>query len=885
MSTPDVSIVLISFNDAARLPRAIDAALAQTLRGIEVIVVDDCSTDDTEQLVRERMQSDDRLRYLRLEQNSGGCSTPRNTGIAQARGTWVMFCDSDDELDMHAAKGLLLAVEEAGADLGCGVVDRVDVRTGKVVRWRAELHAPAVLDGIGERPELIADTVSVNKIYRRDWLLERGITFPEGLLYEDQLFTMRAYAEAGRIAVLDQSVYRWHVEKAAEELSITQRRHEVRNVRDRIAVNRLIDDYLQQTGRDDLVPAKQAKFLRHEAYLYLGVVLDADDETAEAIMAELAPYVATADLSLAAELRPPLRIALYHLLLGDREGVRDAMKAVRWSAVLPTRIRTEAGRDLWACEHLDGGPDVQGLGTHWWLDITAFHPSLAPVTDQRHCHEVSVLHAHGSQLDVTGRTVDAYGVLGRVDRGWLALTVRERMAARLPLRLQLDAHGVAHWSASGRLRQERGELLQPPDSGQLSIVLELDDGRRSVMPVRARHGVNVTLDEPHARLRSGDRGIVGFTALPPRRGPALLRRRADQRLQRVSGRAASMLPAGDLVLFMSEGAVRCDGAPLALSAWLQAAHPEVQQAWALRRAGDPVPAWATAVRAGSARHRWLAARARWWITDEVAMNVAGAGLRPGSRTRHLAMVGPSIRRVGSDQRDWPLLPASRRRAPWWVASADLVAAASPFVRDVIVPALGYDGPVVVGAALQEAIAHRAGARRDLDLPDDRPAVLWAWTGQAPSVEQVALALGGSMQLLLHGPGGAVPAAVRAWARDVTGRVPSDALVAACDAVVTDASPLAALAARAGRPVVIHAPDVRDLVSRGPGLYLDLPAAAPGPVVSDHRDVVEMLRALVASTSAVPDEYRAAHDAFGLLAADGLDGERARIWAALTEGAS
>ncbi|WP_324759671.1 glycosyltransferase family 2 protein [Haloarcula sp. GH36] len=90
---PTVSVVIPSYNRATVLPRAIDSALAQTIDDIEVIVVDDASTDNTETVVREY---GDRVTYLAHETNKGG-SAARNTGIDAADGSIVAFLDSDDE--------------------------------------------------------------------------------------------------------------------------------------------------------------------------------------------------------------------------------------------------------------------------------------------------------------------------------------------------------------------------------------------------------------------------------------------------------------------------------------------------------------------------------------------------------------------------------------------------------------------------------------------------------------------------------------------------------------------------------------------------------------------------------------------------------------------
>ena len=113
-----------------RLPAAIASVQRQTLRSLEIIVVDDASTDGTEALVRGIAADDPRIRYERLPENSGGCSAPRNRGVELARAPWVMFCDSDDEYERHACKNLLQAAERLDADVVCGAAERIDVRTG-----------------------------------------------------------------------------------------------------------------------------------------------------------------------------------------------------------------------------------------------------------------------------------------------------------------------------------------------------------------------------------------------------------------------------------------------------------------------------------------------------------------------------------------------------------------------------------------------------------------------------------------------------------------------------------------------------------------------------------------------------------------------------------
>ncbi|AUV82860.1 glycosyl transferase family 2 [Salinigranum rubrum] len=89
-----VSVVVPTYNCADVLPRTIESVLAQTLSDLELIVVDDASTDETESVVSG--YDDPRIRYVRHPTNRGG-SAARNTGIANARGTYVAFLDADDE--------------------------------------------------------------------------------------------------------------------------------------------------------------------------------------------------------------------------------------------------------------------------------------------------------------------------------------------------------------------------------------------------------------------------------------------------------------------------------------------------------------------------------------------------------------------------------------------------------------------------------------------------------------------------------------------------------------------------------------------------------------------------------------------------------------------
>lgn len=453
---PDVSVILISYNDALRLPGALSSLQNQTHRNIEIIVVDDASTDNTAELAAAAARADDRVRYVRLETNSGGCSGPRNRGIDEALGTWVMFCDSDDEYPSDAIVELMLAAEQCTADLGCGVAERFYLRESRGYPWRAELHEPRIMSTIRDFPDLIADTICVNKIYRRSWLMDNGIRFPASLLYEDQLFTIEAYTTASKIVVIPEVTYRWNVAAEADQQSITQRRVELRNVQNRVEINKRIDAYLADSEWADLKPIKDIKFLTHDLAVSLAAVLIVNDEDALPIIEALAEYVRGVDVNLVGEIPPINKIAVACLLLGDIEGIRGALRYLRWTYVIDVPITSEGEQQYWGDAAELDGPELLGHDARWWREVTALGLRAEPFARQRLCHLLVDFEVSGSQITLSGTTVDPFGMFEQVAAAnFVMMQGANVVLARLPMSWTRLAAHKWQWRATGVI-QSRG---------------------------------------------------------------------------------------------------------------------------------------------------------------------------------------------------------------------------------------------------------------------------------------------------------------------------------------------------------------------------------------------------------------------------------------------
>ncbi|MFK0291367.1 glycosyltransferase family 2 protein [Streptomyces sp. NPDC090442] len=269
--TAQVSVVVIAFNDAGHVADAVRSALAQGEAVAEVIAVDDASTDGTGAALDALARSEPRLRVLHRGENSGGCGSPRNDGVRAAAGRFVMFLDSDDVLPPGAVPALLAAAQQHEAPVTAGACVRRELPARRDVPWQPGLYRePAVHDSPDGAPQLVRDTLCVNKLYDRAFLVDHGIVFPEGRYhYEDFVFTARVLAAAPKIATVPDTVYVWHVRRAAAKQSISLDRKDVANWRQRIEAHRTVLRILRDAGRDGLARAAATKFLDHDLRMYV----------------------------------------------------------------------------------------------------------------------------------------------------------------------------------------------------------------------------------------------------------------------------------------------------------------------------------------------------------------------------------------------------------------------------------------------------------------------------------------------------------------------------------------------------------------------------------------------------------------------------------------
>ena len=119
MNNPDISVVMPAYNAMNFIADAVNSVLKQSFCNLELIVVDDCSTDDTWNIISRIAEVDSRLKIIKLEDNSGSAKYPREVAVNMASADWICWVDADDIIPYDYLEKLLLRQQNTDADIVC----------------------------------------------------------------------------------------------------------------------------------------------------------------------------------------------------------------------------------------------------------------------------------------------------------------------------------------------------------------------------------------------------------------------------------------------------------------------------------------------------------------------------------------------------------------------------------------------------------------------------------------------------------------------------------------------------------------------------------------------------------------------------------------------
>lgn len=213
MNTPttDLSIIVPIYNVEQYLPDCIDSLIRLSDLRVEIILVNDGSTDRSGEIADEYTRKDRRIQVL--HQINGGASAARNAGLQIAQGEYVAFVDSDDWVNEGALSALYREMIGLHADVSVGNIWLVcpEGSPNKPFNWQPGVSNYRICSGreafVGMVRESLYLPTPVRYLYRKDFLRQIAIRFEEGIMHEDELWCPAVLCEAERVVITDIDFY------------------------------------------------------------------------------------------------------------------------------------------------------------------------------------------------------------------------------------------------------------------------------------------------------------------------------------------------------------------------------------------------------------------------------------------------------------------------------------------------------------------------------------------------------------------------------------------------------------------------------------------------------------------------------------------------------
>ncbi|MBQ4529140.1 MAG: glycosyltransferase family 2 protein [Lachnospiraceae bacterium] len=249
-----ISVIVPVYNCEEKLNRCVESILNQSYNKLEVILVNDGSTDGSLEICNQYGKTDSRIKVV--DKENAGVSAARNTGIEHAQGEYIQFVDSDDYIEKDMCKILVKAMEESAADM---------VLSGFCHRYLNEdiIKVPEQeINGTLNRTEFATSFLGFyqkgflnmpwNKLYKRELVKEK---FPENLsLGEDLLFNLKYLEKVEKIAIVKEPLYYYIQERGNTNLSAKKRENKL-EIAEYISreTEKFYHDNLHQQGGEEII--------------------------------------------------------------------------------------------------------------------------------------------------------------------------------------------------------------------------------------------------------------------------------------------------------------------------------------------------------------------------------------------------------------------------------------------------------------------------------------------------------------------------------------------------------------------------------------------------------------------------------------------------------
>lgn len=294
MSNIKVSVVVPIYNVEEYLDECLLSLKKQTLKDIEVLMIDDGSLDHSADIAKRYERDNAHFHYFYKE--NGGLGNARNYAIPYVKGDYLIFLDSDDIVPEDAYEKMYNLAVKTNNDIIIGNVKRFNSTSV----FDSPLHKKVFDDDyehthILDNPNLVYDTTSWNKLFKTSFYQENHFQFPEKILYEDIPVTIPAHFKANSVGVITDVCYLWRTRDGVSK-SITQNRTDIKNFTDRIKIMDMVNNFYENNVTDPTaLLMKDYKWLDVDLKLYINQFVDASEEYRKIALKEINRYLDNID--------------------------------------------------------------------------------------------------------------------------------------------------------------------------------------------------------------------------------------------------------------------------------------------------------------------------------------------------------------------------------------------------------------------------------------------------------------------------------------------------------------------------------------------------------------------------------------------------------------
>lgn len=252
-----ISLIIPVYNVEKYLSECLESVLAQTYKKLEIIIVDDGSTDDSLSICKEFKKRDKRIRLI--TQKNGGLSSARNTGLKNVSGDYIGFVDSDDFIHPKMYEFLYKTINDQNADIAECLVEEVfdyiepptkPKGSGEIFSMEGKEALKKQMDG----NSICSPKFAVwSKLFKKETI--KSLSFPKGMIHEDHLYDAQAFLNCRTFAYLNVALY-YHRNR---ENSITTSAFCERDL-DKLTLIKLRTEFLEKRGLNDLVISSKKQY-------------------------------------------------------------------------------------------------------------------------------------------------------------------------------------------------------------------------------------------------------------------------------------------------------------------------------------------------------------------------------------------------------------------------------------------------------------------------------------------------------------------------------------------------------------------------------------------------------------------------------------------------